>query len=76
MSIRSHTVLFFLLVLFLASWHLDAGHNDNTMSRAASVASLVDRGTLEITPIQSVTGDKCLVDGRYYSDKAPLPTFA
>ncbi len=73
---RSHTALFFLVVLFLASWHLDTGHNDNTMSRAASVASLVDRGTLEITPIRSTIGDLSLVDGRYYSDKAPLPTFA
>jgi hypothetical protein len=76
MPMRSHTALFFLITLFLASWHLDTGHNDNTMSRAASVTSLVDRGTLEITPVQALTGDKCLVDGRYYSDKAPLPTFA
>jgi hypothetical protein len=70
------TTLFFLVVLFLCSWHLDHGTNDNSMARAASVASLVDRGTLEITPIHEVTGDKALVDGRYYSDKAPLPTFA
>lgn len=69
-------LLFFLLALLLCSWHLDHGTNDNTMARAASVASLVDRGTLEITPIHGVTGDKALVDGRYYSDKAPLPTFA
>jgi len=75
MPTRSQAALFFLITLFLASWHLDAGHNDNTMSRAASVASLVDRGTLEITPIQNVTGDKCIENGRYYSDKAPLPTF-
>lgn len=67
--------LFFLVTLFLSSWHLDQGHNDNTMARAASVASMVDRGTLEITPIQEVTGDKCLVNGRYFSDKAPLPSF-
>ena len=75
MPTRSQAALFFLVTLFLCSWHLDAGHNDNTMSRAATVASLVDRGTLEITPIQQVTGDKCRVDGRYYSEKAPLPTF-
>lgn len=75
MRMRRPSILFFLVALFLCSWHLDQGHNDNTMSRAACVASLVDRGTLEITPIQDVTGDKCLVKGRYYSDKAPLPTF-
>lgn len=75
MPSRTQLLLFFGITLFLASWHLDHGHNDNTMARAASVASLVDRGTLEITPIHEVTGDKALVDGRYYSDKAPLPTF-
>jgi len=67
--------LFFLITLLLCSWHLDHGTNDNSMARAASVASMVDRGTLEITPIHELTGDKALVNGRYYSDKAPLPTF-
>lgn len=76
MPSRLQLLLFFAITLFLCSWHLDHGQNDNTMARAASVASLVDRGTLEITPIHAVTGDKALVDGRYYSDKAPLPTFA
>lgn len=75
MSLRSASVLFFLVALFLCAWHLDHGHNDNTMARAASVASLVDRGSLEITPIHTVTNDKSVVDGHYYSDKAPLPTF-
>jgi len=69
------TTLFFLITLLLCSWHLDHGSNDNSMARAASVASMVDRGTLEITPIHELTGDKALVNGRYYSDKAPLPTF-
>lgn len=75
MPTRGRTLGFFAIVLFLCSWHLDHGHNDNTMARAASVASLVDRGTLDITPLEGLTGDKALVDGRYYSDKAPLPTF-
>ncbi|MEZ4806882.1 MAG: hypothetical protein R2815_05335 [Flavobacteriales bacterium] len=75
MRARTGTFLFFLVALVLCSYHLDTGHNDNTMARAASVASLVDRGTLEITAIHGVTNDKCLVNGRYYSDKAPLPTF-
>lgn len=75
MSLRKAGIVFFLAILFLCSWHLDDGPNDNTMSRAATVASLVDRGTLEITPIHEVTGDKALIDGRYFSEKAPLPTF-
>ncbi|MBL7951806.1 MAG: hypothetical protein JNM62_08800 [Flavobacteriales bacterium] len=75
MPSRGQVISFFLVVLFLCSWHLDHGHNDNTMARAASVASLVDRGTLDITPIHEVTGDKARVNERYYSDKAPLPSF-
>lgn len=75
MPCRRRCLAFFTVVLFLCSWHLDSGHNDNTMARAASVASMVDRGTLDITPIHEVTGDKALVDGRYFPDKAPLPTF-
>ncbi|MFT3885155.1 MAG: hypothetical protein QM724_06915 [Flavobacteriales bacterium] len=73
MTDRIRTCLVFAIILFLCSWHLDTGPNDNTMSRAAAVASLVDRGTLEITPVHEVTNDKAIVDGRYYSDKAPLP---
>jgi hypothetical protein len=67
------SAVFLVLLLLVCSWHLDHGANDNTMSRAAAVASLVDRGTLEITPIHEATKDKAVVDGRYYSDKAPLP---
>ena len=66
MLMRKSAVLFFLVTLFLCSWRLNAGHNDNTMSRAACAASLVDRGTLEITPIHYGTGDKCLVNGRWF----------
>ncbi len=72
---RKHKVLFFLASLFLCSWHLDAGHNDNTMSRALAVAALVEHGSLEITTHHELTGDKAVIDGRYYSDKAPLPVF-
>lgn len=75
MPLRQADIFFFLAILFLSSWHLDDGPNDNTMSRAATVASLVDHGTLEITPIHEVTGDKALIDGKYFSEKAPLPTF-
>lgn len=68
-------LLFFLSVLGLCSWHLDSGHNDNTMSRALAVAALVEHGSLEITAHHALTGDKCVIDGRYFSDKAPLPVF-
>ncbi len=71
-ALRTAQVL--LLMLLLCSWHLDRGHNDNTMSRALAVAALVEHGSLEITAHHELTGDKAVIDGRYYSDKAPLPT--
>ncbi len=63
----------FLLVVALCSWHLDTGHNANTMSRAAMVAALVEHGTLCIDQYHQLTEDKALVEGHYYSEKAPLP---
>lgn len=67
------TTLLFLLMLLLCSWHLDRGPNDNTMSRAAMVAALVEHRSLCIDPYHTHTQDKSLIDGRHYSDKAPLP---
>lgn len=75
MPSRTHIAIFFVAVLFLCSWHLDSGHNDNTVSRALAVAALVEHGSLEITAHHELTGDACLIDGRYFSDKAPLPVF-
>lgn len=60
-------------LLLLSSWHLDEGHNDNTMSRAAMVAALVEHGTLHIDTYEQLTGDKAVLNGHFYSDKAPLP---
>jgi hypothetical protein len=53
-----HKVIFFLIALFLCSWHLDGGHNDNTMSRALAVAALVGHGTLEITEHHELTATR------------------
>lgn len=64
---------FLLLMLLLCAWHLDRGPNDNTMSRAAMVAALVEHRSLCIDPYHTHTQDKSLIDGRHYSDKAPLP---
>src|SRR5437868_3611985 len=56
------------------------GWNDG--SRLATVESLVDRGTWAIDDSQFVrptddsgagTLDKLRIDGRYYSDKSPVP---
>lgn len=66
-------LMFFLIALGLTSWHLDAGFNANTVSRAAMVAAIVEHGTLRIDAYHELTDDKALVAGHYYSEKAPLP---
>jgi hypothetical protein len=71
--LKRHTLIFLLVNLFLASWYLDAGGNDNTMSRAATVAAITEHGTLRIDGYEQFTGDKAFIDGHWYSDKAPLP---
>jgi hypothetical protein len=73
MPTRKWTALFFLVNIVLCGWFLDRMPNDNTMSRALAVSQLVDHQTLEITPLQELTGDKARIGDRYYSDKAPLP---
>jgi 4-amino-4-deoxy-L-arabinose transferase-like glycosyltransferase len=48
------------------------GWNDG--SRLASVESLADRGTFAIGDSPFATSDKLFIDGRFYSDKPPLPS--
>ncbi|MEO8591000.1 MAG: hypothetical protein ABI432_16600 [Flavobacteriales bacterium] len=70
---KAHVLIFFLVNLFLCSWHLHDGRNDNCISRAAMVAAVAQNGNLSIDPWHELTGDLSLIDGHYYSDKAPLP---
>lgn len=66
-------IVAFALLLGLCSWHLDTGHNANTISRAAMVLSIVQDHSLCIDPYEHLTADKAVVNNRYYSEKAPLP---
>jgi hypothetical protein len=76
MLARNKDLWFFLLVLLLSSWHLDDSLGDNTASRVAMVSVIVQDGTLCIDRYEQLTKDKALVNGHYYSEKAPLPAFA
>ncbi|MBK9175837.1 MAG: hypothetical protein IPM46_05755 [Flavobacteriales bacterium] len=73
MSPAIKSFAFFLIAIALCSWHLDAGRNANTLSRSAMVAAIVEHRTLRIDAYHELTEDKALVDGHYYSEKAPLP---
>jgi len=75
MPSRKQAVTFFLIIVALCSWHLDAGTNDGTLSRAMATSAIVETGSSEFTAHHTLTGDKAVVDGRYYTDKAPLPSW-
>ncbi|MFN3875243.1 MAG: hypothetical protein ACK4L7_04950, partial [Flavobacteriales bacterium] len=75
-SPRAARWLLFAVLLVPCAWSIETARNDGTVSRALAVRALAEQGTLEITPWHEHTGDKALRDGRYFSDKAPLPTFA
>ncbi|MBP6311644.1 MAG: hypothetical protein KA408_05200 [Flavobacteriales bacterium] len=75
MPTRTQLVLFFLINTLLCAWHLDHARNDNSASRAATVAALVGEGSLCIDRYAEGLGDKAVINGHAYSDKAPLPAF-
>ena len=68
-------LVFIALNLFLTCFYIDTWDNANTTSRAISVIAIVDEGTLAIDNYQEKTYDKAFINGHYYSEKAPLPTF-
>ena len=57
------------LFLTYAFFYQAGGWNQN--SRFDSVRAVVDEHTLRIDDYQANTGDKALIDGHYFSDKAP-----
>lgn len=63
------SLVLFLLVLFCYSYFIqEQGYNQN--SRMALIMSVVHHHQLNIDPYEELTGDKALVNGYYYSDKA------
>jgi hypothetical protein len=69
---RRRTELLLALVVLAFTAPLGGRGGGNEPPRLALAASLVERGTVEITPYQPILGvDFAIRDGRYYSDKAP-----
>lgn len=60
-----------LIVLLAAGYFIPRGPMWNADSRLFLTASIVDRGSLNIDPLASETGDVARFDGHAYSDKAP-----
>lgn len=72
---RTFLIVFFLFILFLSSFYLDVWKNANTTSRALPVITYFESGTFRIDKYHELTVDKAYVNGHYYTDKAPLPTY-
>lgn len=66
---------FFLFILLLSSFYLDVWRNANTTSRALPIVTWYESGTFQIDKYHELTVDKAYVNGHYYTDKAPLPTY-
>jgi len=47
----------------------------NPVSRFNLTRAIVENGTLSVDPYVTSTGDRALVNGRWYSDKAPVVAF-
>ena len=68
-------IYFLLFVTFLSVFYIDLWHNANTVSRLLPVKSFVLKNTWCIDDYQEETIDKALINGHYYSEKAPLPAW-
>jgi hypothetical protein len=72
-----HRLAWLCLVLghaVLAFYFVDARFTANPLSRALTVVSIYEEGTLRIDRYHALTPDKARIDGHYVSDKPPLAT--
>jgi hypothetical protein len=79
-GLTAYALLF--LALFLPFSYFNHSDGWNQGVRIAELHAIVVKGTLRIDDYLSYTGDHALIDGHYYSEKAPamvffaLPSFA
>lgn len=68
-------IVFFILNLVISSFYLDSWQNGNTVSRALPIITYFESGTFSFDKYHEETCDKSNINGHYYTDKAPLPTY-
>jgi hypothetical protein len=70
------------IALFVPFAYFNHSDGWNQGARLAELHAIVRQGTIRIDAYHQITGDKALIDGHYYSEKAPavvlfaLPSFA
>ncbi len=72
---RKNKIFLFLVInLILSTFYFDTWPNGNTTSRVLPVVSVIENGTFHFEMIDSTSHDKSIINGKHYTDKAPLPT--
>src|SRR5918993_1591189 len=80
MNVRRAVVVFVSLFVPFAYFNHSDGWNQG--ARLSELHAIVLKGTLSIDAYHELTGDKALINGHYYSEKAPavvlmaLPAFS
>jgi hypothetical protein len=73
---RLFIISFFIANLFLGVFFIDLWTtNSNTTSRILPAVTFIESGTFCIDKYEKLTIDKSIINGHYYSDKSPLPTW-
>lgn len=71
---RVRDAVLVLLSLFVPFAYFNHSDGWNQGARLAELHAIVLQGTLRIDAYHQITGDKALIDGHYYSEKAPAIT--
>jgi hypothetical protein len=67
--------IFVFCVLLLSFWYIDIWENSNSCSRVLPIATYAEQGNFILDKYKDKTIDISIINGHYYMDKAPLPTF-
>ncbi len=67
--------IFVLCTLLFCFWYIDVWENSNSCSRVLPIATYFEQGNFILDKYKDKTIDISIIDGHYYMDKAPLPSF-
>lgn len=67
--------IFVLCTILCSVWYIDVWENPNSCSRVLPIATYFEQGNFVLDKYKDKTIDISVIDGHYYMDKAPLPTF-
>src|SRR5262249_17994843 len=75
-NLRRILLVLFPLFFLTYAYGRQTPANANAVSRIALALAILDEGKLSIDRYEAATCDKAIINGHYYSDKAPGLSFA